>query len=206
VAAARVVSQEFGFTVVGIGTYSREHAREVRDAAKLYGVEPLITDDYLDVEARVAELQPELVIVGDGPERHEIRQMVAHHRLQDRVALPGKIEKKELMHLFDLCDVFCLPSIERTEAFGLVLLEAMYFGKALITTMIPGSGVNEVNEHAITGLQVPPADPHALAKAIIFLKTHPETRIEMGKMGRARFKNHFDIQPVASRIETIYNY
>ncbi len=67
-------SQEFGFTVVGIGTYSREFAREVRDAAKLYGVEALITDDYLDVEARVAELQPELVL-GTQMERHIAKRL-----------------------------------------------------------------------------------------------------------------------------------
>jgi light-independent protochlorophyllide reductase subunit B len=74
VAAARVVSQEFGFQVVGIGTYSREFAREVRDAARLYGVEPLITDDYLEVEARVAELQPELVL-GTQMERHIAKRL-----------------------------------------------------------------------------------------------------------------------------------
>jgi light-independent protochlorophyllide reductase subunit B len=74
VAAARVVSQEFGFAVVGIGTYSREFAREVRDAAELYGVEPLITDDYLEVEARVAELQPELVL-GTQMERHIAKRL-----------------------------------------------------------------------------------------------------------------------------------
>jgi light-independent protochlorophyllide reductase subunit B len=74
VAAARVVSQEFGFQVVGIGSYSREFAREVRDAAKLYGVEALITDDYLDVEARVAELQPELVL-GTQMERHIAKRL-----------------------------------------------------------------------------------------------------------------------------------
>jgi light-independent protochlorophyllide reductase subunit B len=74
VAAARVASQELGFNVVGIGTYSREHAREVREAAKLYGVEPLITDDYLEVEARVAELQPELVL-GSQMERHIAKRL-----------------------------------------------------------------------------------------------------------------------------------
>jgi light-independent protochlorophyllide reductase subunit B len=74
VAAARVVSQEFGFQVVGIGTYSREFAREVRDAARLYGVEPLITDDYLEVEAKVAELQPELVL-GTQMERHIAKRL-----------------------------------------------------------------------------------------------------------------------------------
>ena len=74
VAAARVASQELGFAVVGIGTYSREHAREVREAAKLYGVEALITDDYLEVEARVAELQPELVL-GSQMERHIAKRL-----------------------------------------------------------------------------------------------------------------------------------
>jgi light-independent protochlorophyllide reductase subunit B len=74
VAAARVAARELGFTVVGIGTYSREFAREVREAAKLYGVEPLITDDYLEVEERVAELQPELVL-GTQMERHIAKRL-----------------------------------------------------------------------------------------------------------------------------------
>ncbi|MFN0218700.1 MAG: ferredoxin:protochlorophyllide reductase (ATP-dependent) subunit B [Hyphomicrobium sp.] len=69
IAAARVASKELGFTVVGLGTYSREFGREIREAAKLYAVEPLITDDYLEVEAKVHELQPELVL-GTQMERH----------------------------------------------------------------------------------------------------------------------------------------
>ena len=69
VAAARIAQNELGFKVAGLGTYSREFAREVREAAKLYDVEPLITDDYLEVEAKVAELQPELVL-GTQMERH----------------------------------------------------------------------------------------------------------------------------------------
>ena len=74
VAAARVAAQEMGFTVVGIGTYSREFAREVRDAAKLYGVEALISDDYLEIEARIAELNPELVL-GTQMERHIAKRL-----------------------------------------------------------------------------------------------------------------------------------
>src|SRR5262249_10275572 len=61
-------------TVVGLGTYSREFAREIREAAKLYGVEPLISDDYLEVEAKVAELQPELVL-GTQMERHIAKRL-----------------------------------------------------------------------------------------------------------------------------------
>jgi light-independent protochlorophyllide reductase subunit B len=74
IAAARVAAEEFGFEVVGLGTYSREFAREVRAAAERYGVEALITDDYLEVEARVAELSPELVL-GTQMERHIAKRL-----------------------------------------------------------------------------------------------------------------------------------
>ena len=74
IAAARIAQTELGFKVVGLGTYSREFAREVREAAKLYGVEALIADDYLDVEAKVAELQPELVL-GTQMERHIAKRL-----------------------------------------------------------------------------------------------------------------------------------
>jgi light-independent protochlorophyllide reductase subunit B len=74
IAAARVAEQELGFTLAGLGTYSREFARELREAAKLYSVEPLITDDYLAVEAKIAELQPELVL-GTQMERHIAKRM-----------------------------------------------------------------------------------------------------------------------------------
>jgi light-independent protochlorophyllide reductase subunit B len=74
IAAARIAQDELGFKVVGLGTYAREFAREVREAAKLYAVEPLITDDYLEVEAKVAELQPELVL-GTQMERHIAKRL-----------------------------------------------------------------------------------------------------------------------------------
>ncbi len=74
VAAARVAKEEFGFTVVGLGTYSREQARSVRDAAASFGLEPLITDDYLEVERHIQELQPELVL-GTQMERHIAKRL-----------------------------------------------------------------------------------------------------------------------------------
>lgn len=73
-AAARIANDELAFEVVGLGTYSREMAREVREAANGYGLEALITDDYLEVEARVTELQPELVL-GTQMERHIAKRL-----------------------------------------------------------------------------------------------------------------------------------
>ena len=74
IAAARVAAHELGFKVVGLGTYSREYAREVRQAASELGIEALITEDYLEVEAQVVELQPELVL-GTQMERHIAKRL-----------------------------------------------------------------------------------------------------------------------------------
>jgi light-independent protochlorophyllide reductase subunit B len=74
IAAARVASQELGFEVVGLGSYSRELAREVRAAAKELGLEALITDDYLQVERAMAEAMPELVL-GTQMERHSAKRL-----------------------------------------------------------------------------------------------------------------------------------
>jgi light-independent protochlorophyllide reductase subunit B len=74
IAAARVARDELGFEVVGLGCYNREFARDLREAAKLYGVEPLITDDYLAVEDAIQALQPELVL-GSQMERHIAKRL-----------------------------------------------------------------------------------------------------------------------------------
>jgi light-independent protochlorophyllide reductase subunit B len=73
-AAARMAREEMGFDVVGLGTYSRERARDVRALASEYGLEALITDDYLAVERAVTELQPELVL-GTQMERHIAKRL-----------------------------------------------------------------------------------------------------------------------------------
>ena len=74
IAAARVASEELGFEVVGLGTYAREFARDVRAAAEKIGLTALITDDYLEVEKAIAELQPELVL-GTQMERHIAKRL-----------------------------------------------------------------------------------------------------------------------------------
>ena len=74
IAAARIAADELGFTVVGLGTYSRELAREVRATAKELGLEALITDDYLAVEKAMGEAAPELVL-GTQMERHSAKRL-----------------------------------------------------------------------------------------------------------------------------------
>ncbi|MGD1896425.1 MAG: ferredoxin:protochlorophyllide reductase (ATP-dependent) subunit B [Phormidesmis sp.] len=74
IAAARIATEELGFTLVGIGTYSREFARQVRAVAADHGLEAVISDDYLAVEAAVAEAAPELVL-GTQMERHIAKRL-----------------------------------------------------------------------------------------------------------------------------------
>lgn len=73
-AAARIAAREIGFEVVGLGCYNREFARPLRAAAQEYGVEPLITDDYLEVEAAIAACAPELIL-GTQMERHTAKRL-----------------------------------------------------------------------------------------------------------------------------------
>ncbi len=74
VAAARIAAGELGFAVVAIGTYSREYAREVREAAKKYGAEAIVSDDFLEVEKQIQTLRPELVL-GTQMERHIAKRL-----------------------------------------------------------------------------------------------------------------------------------
>jgi len=142
-------------------------------------------------------------IVGDGPEYLAIKGHIAEKGLENQVRLFGGVDRQTLIHLFRTCDVFCLPSVERTEAFGLVLLEAMYSGKPLITTKLPGSGVTTVNRHGETGLHVRPGDPDALADAILLMEKKPEIRKEMGRLAHQRFLDAFHIESVSGEIDKI---
>lgn len=156
--------------------------------------------EYL-IEAAQKVAMADFVLVGDGPGWASIKNMVSEKGLKDRVQLLGRVDDNRLRGLFAASDLFCLPSIERTEAFGLVLLEAMAFGRPLVTTQIPGSGVTEVNVHGVTGLQVPPADAWALAEAIAALGSDPGLRRRMGNEARLRFENNYEINAVCDMIK-----
>lgn len=118
----------------------------------------------------------------------------------------GKIREKDLGAYYKACDVYCLPSIYKTEAFGLVQVEAMYFGKPIISTDIPGSGVGWVNQHNTTGLVVPPKSSSALANALTEIISNPESKTRLGRNGRERFEKEFNISIIAGRILNVYEH
>lgn len=107
-----------------------------------------------------------LLLGGTGYLEDEILEQIKKEKLQHRVIVLGKIPFDELGAYYSFCDLFCLPSIERSEAFGVVQVEAMSFGKPVVSTDIPGSGVSWVNRNNISGYTVPCRNPKLLASKI----------------------------------------
>lgn len=121
---------------------------------------------YLVEAARHLDDEYVVLIGGEGPLRGELEELVEQWGLQQRVQLLGRVSDEELSAYYGACHVFCLSSVQKTEAFGIVQLEAMSCGKPVVATCIPHSGVSWVNAHGESGLNVPPADAKALAEAI----------------------------------------
>jgi len=130
------------------------------------------------------------LIAGDGPQRDALRQMAESPGVADQVKFLGEVSDGEVAALYDACDVFVLPSRTRQEAFGVVQLEAMLRGKAVVSTDL-GTGTGWVNQHGETGFVIPPGDSAALHNAIHQLLTNPSQRAEMGAAGGRRARSLF---------------
>ena len=145
-----------------------------------------------------------ILIVGTGEHRQRLETLIHSLQLHDRVCLPGFQPEADLNALLASCDVLCLPSLERTEAFGLVLLEAMRFSKPVVVSDIPGSGPGWVVKRAGHGLCVPPGDSDALAAALRELQQDLAKRTALGQAGRTALREQFGIAPVAATITDLY--
>jgi len=104
----------------------------------------------------------------------------------------------------EAASVFCLPSVERTEAYGIVLIEAMSAGTPVVATEIPGSGTSWVNAHGISGLNAPCGSPHRLAKAIIKVTEKSNGPNSYGHNARERWQKLFTIDTFIDNITAIY--
>ena len=132
----------------------------------------------------------------------ELEALARSLGVANRVFLLGE-KDVELPAFYHACDVFVLPSIERSEAFGIVLLEAMASGLPCVTTEV-GSGTSYVVEHNVTGCVVPPRAPDALADALNRLVADPALRARMGAAGRERAVRLFRFEDMVARVEAVY--
>ena len=150
----------------------------------------------------MSRVKGRLVIVGEGPLRATLEKAAKRYGVADRVTLVGNVD--DVVPYYHACDIFALPSVARSEALGIVQIEAMTCGKPVVNTFLK-SGVPFVSQHGITGLTVPPADADALATAINLLLNDPECREAYGRAGQGRAQREFSLDMMTQRTLQLYN-
>ena len=143
-----------------------------------------------------------LLIAGDGPARTQLERFAARLDLKDRARFLGKVPRDEDLAAYYLAsEAFWFPSNARSEAYGLVQVEAMASGCPVINTAIPHSGVPWVSRHEETGLTVPVDDPAAFAAAALRLLEEPGLRDRLAAGARARAISEFHCDAMGQPVE-----
>ncbi len=159
----------------------------------------------LDAMARLPA-DVELRIVGEGPEGDALRAQVERLDLEDRVTFEGYIHQDALERSFASCDALVLPAVVDakgdTEGLGVVLLEAMSYGKPTIASR--AGGIVDIVRAGSNGLLVPPGDAGALAEAIAALRGDPERAETLGAQGRKDVRREFSWEVILDRLTAVY--
>jgi rhamnosyl/mannosyltransferase len=151
----------------------------------------------------MASVRGKLVIVGDGPLRGELERLAAQLGVTENVVFAGEINNASLTTYYHAADLFALASVARSEAFGIVQIEAMAAGLPVVNTSLD-SGVPFVSIDGETGLTVPPGDPQALAAAINRLLDDDGLRQTLGQAGVRRAKREFSLDTMLRRTLQLY--
>ena len=147
-----------------------------------------------------------LLIAGDGPARSQLEHFAARLGLKDRARFLGKVPRDDDLAAYYLAsEAFWFPSNARSEAYGLVQVEAMASGCPVINTAIPHSGVPWVSRHEESGLTVPVDDPAAFAAAALRILHEPGLRDRLAAGARARAIAEFQCDAMGSRSKEFYS-
>jgi rhamnosyl/mannosyltransferase len=145
----------------------------------------------------------ELFIIGSGELEDSLARQTESLGITDKVHFLGTLETEDLKSAFYDCDIFTLPSVSRSECFGLVQLEAMVYGKPVINTSLP-TAVPEVSLDGVSGITVEPANAVELADAINKLCDDEEFRKKCGQAARARCEEQYSLDIMQKRIRASY--
>jgi rhamnosyl/mannosyltransferase len=149
------------------------------------------------------EIPGRLLVVGIGPMAAEWRALAQATGVADRVSWLGEVSDADLPAFYHLADLFVLPASHPSEAFGLVQVEAMAAGLAVVCTEL-GTGTSYVNQDGVTGRVVPPRDPAALAAAIRELLADPARLAAFGRAAQARVAAEFSQSVMVERMLAAY--
>ncbi|HET8897626.1 MAG TPA: glycosyltransferase [Rhodanobacteraceae bacterium] len=156
----------------------------------------------LDALAQTPGVQ--LLLIGAGECAAELAQQVTALGLGARVRLAGAVDDATRDAAYAAAEMFCLPSIARSESFGMVLLEAMRASLPTLASDVPGSGMHFVLDGGRAGRLVPPNDAPALAAALTELAADPASRRQLATAGHARWQSTFTLTAMAAGIRGIY--
>lgn len=210
------VSSKCTVTPLGIETKKFQETPETRVAAaqirKECGNEPIILfvgrlRYYKGLHFLIQALpllNARLIIVGAGPEEKNIRKQAEVFKVIDKIIFAGSVSDEDLVGYYHAADVFCLPSHLRSEAFGIVQLEAMASGTPVVSCNLD-TGVPYVNRDEVTGLVTPPGSPQKLAEALKRLLENEHLKKKLGEQARRRVREEFDVDLMIKRIIEVYH-
>lgn len=144
-----------------------------------------------------------LVIVGSGDLKDHYANLARKLKIEKQVVFTGHVSDDELPAYYNLANVSVLPSIDKSEAFGLALVEAMSCAKPVIASNLPG--VRSVVDDKINGLLVRPKDSQDLSEKIDYILTHENKAIQFGQAGRSKVEKEYDWQMIGQKINRLYN-
>jgi rhamnosyl/mannosyltransferase len=145
-----------------------------------------------------------VMIGGDGPLAGDLRALIAELGVADRVKLPGALPDRDVELHMRACDAFCLPSVQKSEAFGIVQVEAMRAARPVVSTRLHGSGIDWVNQDGVTGYTVPAGDAQALAVALNRIAEDTGLARNLGEAARRRYEERFTARGMAEGVHAVY--
>lgn len=151
----------------------------------------------------MTEIDATLLIVGNGELRSELEGRIQKKNLKDKIRFLGHVSDTTLASAYRTADIFALPSVESSEAFGIVQLEAMAREIPVVNTSLP-TGVPWVSRDEETGITVPPRNSSALADAINTLIENDQLQEKYGEQARERVEKLFTREKMLDQIQTIY--
>jgi len=193
---------------IEVGSFQQPDAATVKDIRRRHGprivlgVGRLVYYKGFEFLIRaMKDVEGQLLIIGDGPLRASLQREAEELGLSDKVTF--LIDVNDVRPFYQAANVFALSSIARSEAFGIVQLEAMACGIPVVNTNLD-SGVTFVSQDGVTGLTVPPADANALAQAINSLLDDPARSAQFGEAGRVRVAKEFSLEGMTRRTLELY--
>jgi len=190
------INQEFDRVMLFVGALDKAHYFK--------GIQFLINSfNVLDFSgSHSVNYQVKLLIVGEGNLKHKYEEQVAEAGLQQKIIFADPVSDKDLARYYNLADVVVLPSVDRSEAFGITLIEAMACAKPVVAANLPG--VRSVIDNGIDGFVFEVKQEGDLANRVNKLFQDQELRNKMGQAGRNKAEKLFNQDILIQKLERIY--